>query len=124
MSSDAICLIIDTFLRITCEGAGLKDVPGAVGIGLVQFRAQHTRAAFASGDRSLLLALSQQDIIWLFIPVCSGVPASTPPARAKTTNRVVSHRFIVKLTILDTCGACQELYIEVVAHEDPNSTII
>ena len=108
LRSDVICLTIESLI-ITIEGEELNDEPGEVGNGLEQFIAQHKRAALASGDFSLLFALSQHFIIWLFpFPECSGMPASTPPARAKTTNKVVSHLFICRLTILNQSNRCQE----------------
>ena len=100
LNSEAICLIIESLITTAIGDEKLRIEPGDVGIGLVQFNAQHNRAAFASGERSLLFALSQHFIIWLF-PECSGMPASTPPARAKTTNKVVSHLFICRFTIFN-----------------------
>ena len=96
-------------LTTEIEGEELNDEVGVVGSGLVQFNAQHTRAALASGERSSLFAFLQHFIIWLFmVPECSGVPASTPPASANTTNRVVSHLFIYRFTILNLSNHCQE----------------
>jgi hypothetical protein len=65
------------------DGEKLNDALEGVGAEFEQFTAQHKRAMLASGDRSLLFALSQHFIIsplgeW------SGVPDTTPPARAKS----------------------------------------
>lgn len=108
LKSDVICLMIESLI-ITIEGEELNDEPGDVGEESVQLRAQQSRAALISGVLSLLFALSQHFIIWLFpFPECSGIPASTPPARAKTMNRDVSHLFIYRFTILNQSNRCQE----------------
>ncbi|HEV8591110.1 MAG TPA: hypothetical protein VGQ55_03335 [Pyrinomonadaceae bacterium] len=76
-------------------GTKLNDPADEVGVGLVQLTAQHSLAAFASDDLSLLFALSQHSIIPESIfPACSGMPASTPPARVKSKNKDVNHLFI------------------------------
>lgn len=48
------------------EGEKLNEVPEGAGAELLQFKAQHKRAIFASFDCSLLFAFLQQSIIWLF----------------------------------------------------------
>jgi len=100
----------ETDLEIsTFEGVKLNDTPDEVGVGLEQFTAQHRRAASADGDRSLVFALSQQSIIWPSVPECNGIPASTPPASAKSKNRDVTCLF-TQLTIFKWSKPCQGVY--------------
>jgi len=68
---------------VVVEGVKLNEMPDGAGIDSVQLTAQHKRVAFAAGDLSLLLALSQHFIILLF-DAWRGVPDTTPPARAKS----------------------------------------
>ncbi|CAN5276851.1 hypothetical protein BH10ACI1_BH10ACI1_08000 [soil metagenome] len=93
-NSDAICLIIES-LTVKAVGEKLNDELEDVGAESLQSKAQQMRATLASFDCSLLFAFLQQAIIWLFIfPECSGIPASTPPASAKTRKSDVSHFLI------------------------------
>ena len=105
-SNNAICLIIES-LMMTAEGEKLNDAPEEFGAESVQFKAQHKRATFASDVCSLLFAFLQHFIIWLF-PECRGIPANTPPARAKIRKSDVSHLFIYRFTILNKPKFCQE----------------
>ena len=97
----------ETDLEIsTFEGVKLNDTPDEVGVGLEQFMPQHSLAAFASGDRSLPFALSQQSIIWSpMLSECSGIPASTPLPIA-TTKNIDARCLTISLTIF---GACQDV---------------
>ena len=92
--SNAICLIIES-LTVKAVGEKFNDELGDIGAESVQFKAQHKRATLASVDCSLLFAFLQQSIIWLSIfPECRGIPAKTPPARAASRKRDVSHFLI------------------------------
>jgi|CXWL01.1.fsa_nt_gi hypothetical protein len=79
----AICSAIDLEMEIL-EEEKLYDALDEVGTDSEQLTAQHKSAAFAAGDLSLLLALSQHFIILSF-GECSGVPDTTPPTRATST---------------------------------------
>lgn len=94
---------------MTAEGEKLKDAPEGVGTEFAQFKAQHNCVANTSGVFSLLFALSQHFIIWL-LSECRGIPASTPPARARIRKSDVSHLFIYRFTILNQLKLCQDLY--------------
>ena len=92
------------------DGAELNDMPDDVGTDSEQLTAQQRRAASACGDLSFPFALSQQSIILLSIsPPCRGIPASTPPARAKTRKKDVSQFFIAKVTIFTNQRCCQSI---------------
>jgi len=82
---------------VTFDGEKLNDTLEGVGVDSEQFSPQHKRAMLASGDLSLLFALSQHFIILSF-GECSGVPDTTPPARAKSKMINIS-RFAIKLNI-------------------------
>lgn len=69
------------------EGVKLNEPPSEMGAAFEQFVAQQRRAASAEGDVSLLFALSQHFIIFP-LGEWSGVPATTPPAIAKSTKRI------------------------------------
>jgi hypothetical protein len=70
----------------------------------VQLRAQHSRAALASGLSLFILALAQQSVMpgmWhSFSPECRGTPASVLPVISRRRSRAVSLFRIV----------CSELY--------------
>ena len=104
-----ICSEIDLGI-VMFDGAKLNDIPDEVGTDSEQLTAQQRRAASACGELSFPFALSQQSIILLSIfPVCKGIPASTPPARAKTRKKVVSQFFIAKVTIFTNQRCCQSI---------------
>lgn len=85
-------------LIIIVEGEKLNDVLEEVGAESLQFNAQHNCAAITSGVLSLLFALSQHFIIWLF-PECKGIPANTPLPKAKIRTNDATHLIIlIKLT--------------------------
>ena len=88
LSSNAICLIIESLIMMA-EGEKLNDALEEVGAELLQFKAQHNCAADTSAVLSLLFALSQHSIIRL-LPVCRGIPASTPPI-VKIKNNDANH---------------------------------
>jgi len=63
--SAAICSAID-LVTVKFAGAGLNDAEDEDGADVVQFTAQHRRAASAMGDRSLLRARLQHSIMLSF----------------------------------------------------------
>ena len=67
------------------EEEKLNDVLEEVGVESEQFSPQHNRAILASGDLSLLFALSQHFIILSF-DEWSGIPEAMPPRSAKSKN--------------------------------------
>lgn len=79
------------------DGEKLNDALDEVGIDSEQLTAQHKRAACAEGVLSLLLALSQH-FIMCPLAACSGVPANTPEAKAKSRKSNVS-LFTISLNI-------------------------
>jgi hypothetical protein len=106
------------------DGEKLYDKLEDVGAGSVQFRAQHKRAMLASEDCSLLFAFLQQSIIRLFIfPECSGIPASTPLARANSRKIDVNHFFIFRFTVLNNLKFCQYFFKSSPKKTLPESTI-
>lgn len=106
----AICLRIESEI-LMADGEKLNDAPGEVGAGLLQFMAQHNCAALTVFmSIFFFLQHSIADIPPSALPAKSGVPASVPPARAKSRKSDVSHFFIVKSTILNKLKFCQELY--------------
>lgn len=95
-NSAAICLLIES-LMIMPVGAKFDDEPlPGVGEESVQLMAQCRRARLAAGAFSAIFIFLQHFIDGLFIaPECSGIPASTPLARAKTRKTDVSHFFFI-----------------------------
>lgn len=91
-NKEAICAAIDLEI-VMFEGTELNVKAGDAGTDSEQFIQQHKRAILASRDLSLLFALSQHFIIRLF-GAWSGVPDTTPPARAKSTKRIINRLII------------------------------
>lgn len=92
------------------EGEKLKDAPGELGAGLPQFTVQHNCAALTvSASQSFVFFLQHSiaDIPFSALTEKTGVPASTPEARAKSRKRDVSHFFILNFTILNKSKDCQ-----------------
>jgi len=83
---------------MTSSGLKLNCEPeGAVGRELLQFKAQHNRAARTCGVSVLFFAALQQGIIAILLsifPECSSVPANTLPAKASNKN-MDANRFII-----------------------------
>lgn len=65
LKKSAICAAIESSIA-TDDGEKLDEKPEDVGAESVQFNAQHKRAIDASGDLSVLIALSQHSIIPIF----------------------------------------------------------
>lgn len=104
--SDAIWSAIE-LVTVKFAGVGLNDADEEVGGACEQFTAQQRRAASAFGDVSLLLARLQHSIM-PSIGACRGIPASTPVARARITNSIVS-RLAIRLTIFPDREMCQSI---------------
>ncbi len=86
------------------EGEKLNDAPGEDGAGLPQFIAQQSFAALtllASQSFVFFLQHAIADIPFSALPEKTGVPASTPEARAKSRKRDVSHLFIFKFHYIE-----------------------
>lgn len=74
--------------------AKLAENPDDTGADSVQFNAQQSLAIVTFVELSRCFAFGQQFIIPAFSS-CSGMPESTPPARAKITKNDATHRFIL-----------------------------
>ncbi len=74
--------------------AKLAENPDDTGAGSVQLSAQQSLAIVTFVELSRCFAFGQQFIIPAFSS-CSGMPESTPPARAKTTKNDAANRFIL-----------------------------
>ncbi len=94
----AICLMIDS-LTVNAGGAKFDAAPPGVGDESLQLIAQCSRARLAAGVCSPLFIFLQHfiDLPSMF-PECSGVPASTPLARAKSRKTNVS-RLVILFTL-------------------------
>lgn len=77
----------------TQEYEKLANVPDDTGEVSLQSIMHRSRASEAFGERSLLRALSQHFIV--ILGECSGIPAKTPPAKAKTRITAVIHLTII-----------------------------